>query len=63
MKDSSLEKTRHFYATVPTEQLLNRVRVEMLQRFSWTKVAVLASREEYNALVSYLSHDLSHGVM
>ena len=63
VKDSALESTEYFYATVPTEKLLNKVRVELLHRFNWSKAAVFASREEYYALVSYSSCDLSHGDM
>ena len=59
-KDPDLENKKHFYATVPTEVLLNRVRVELLQKFNWSKVAVLASREEHYALVSYDSHSYIH---
>ena len=36
----------YFYATVPTDNFLSRVRLELLNDFQWTKVALLAIDEQ-----------------
>ena len=35
----------YFYATVPTDDFLTRVRLELLNDFQWTRVALLAIDE------------------
>ena len=35
----------YFYTTVPTDNFLSRVRLELLNDFQWTKVALLAIDE------------------
>ena len=55
MTDPSLEDTSrypNFYATVPDDHFLNKVRRELLEHFSWRRVGILSVEEEYYVSVS-----------
>ena len=54
MTDPSLEDTSrypYFYATVPTDYFINKMRRQLLRFFDWKKVAVLSSYNENSVLV------------
>ena len=54
MTDPSLEDTSrypYFYATVPTDYFINKMRRQLLRHFGWKEVAILSSNNENSVSV------------